>query len=161
MVYYVNHRGRRLEKERSEQRMTDSEKIDLILSEMVGMKSDMQGMKKDMQGMKDDIQGMKDDIQGMKDESQGMKDDIRDMKKDIHHMKEDIQDLKQRVTSIEVHLENVTDKNIQIIAEGHLDLSRKLDEALKVENEKELLLIRVGIVEDDVRKIKEQQKQTA
>ena len=41
-----------------------------------------------------------------------------------------------RVLTLESTLENVTNKNISIIAEGHLDLSRKLDEALKVENEK-------------------------
>lgn len=32
-------------------------------------------------------------------------------------------------------LENETNRNIQIIAEGHLDLSRKLNDALKIENE--------------------------
>ena len=31
--------------------MTDSEKLDFILSEMQGMKSEMQGMKSEMQGM--------------------------------------------------------------------------------------------------------------
>lgn len=53
-------------------------------------------------------------------------------------------------------MENETNRNIRIIAEGHLDLSRKLDNALKVENEKELLLIRVNSLENEVRKIKQQ-----
>ncbi len=44
---------------------------------------------------------------------------------------------------------------LKIIAEGHLDLSRKLDEALKVDNEKELLLIRVNTLENELCKIKE------
>lgn len=39
-----------------------------------------------------------------------------------------------KITDIQLTLENETNRNIQIIAEGHLDLSRKLDEALKVEN---------------------------
>lgn len=60
----------------------------------------------------------------------------------------------KKVSGIELHLENVTDRNINIVAEGHLDLSRKLDEALKVENEKELLLIRVNYLEAEVKKIK-------
>lgn len=37
---------------------------------------------------------------------------------------------------IQLTLENETNRNIKFIAEGHLDLSRKLDDALKVENEK-------------------------
>ena len=68
---------------------------------------------------------------------------------------EEIQKLKEDVRSIRLTLENETNRNIRLIAEGHLDLSRKLDEALKVENEKELLLIRVNSLENDVRKLKE------
>lgn len=69
--------------------------------------------------------------------------------------------LLKKVNSIELHLENVTDKNIRTVAEGHLDLSRKLDDALRVENEKELLIIRVRILEDELRKVKERLDQIA
>ena len=58
-------------------------------------------------------------------------------------------------------LENETNPNIKVIAEGHLDLSRKLDDALKVENEKEILLIRVNHLENELRKVKEQINQIA
>lgn len=77
------------------------------------------------------------------------------MKSDMDTMKKDIQETKQKVTGIELHLENVTDRNIQIVAEGLLNLSRKLDNALKVENEKEMLIIKVNILEDELRKLKE------
>lgn len=81
--------------------------------------------------------------------------DMQNMKTDIQDMKTDIRDLKSRVSSIEMTLENETNRNIRIIAEGHADLCRKLDEALKVENEKELLLVRTNIMENDIRKIKD------
>ncbi|RKJ05462.1 hypothetical protein D7X87_08680 [bacterium D16-54] len=83
------------------------------------------------------------------------------MKNDINFINNNIDILNKKVTSIEIHFENVTDKNIQTIAEGHLDLSRKLDDALKVENEKELLVVRVRIIEDELRKMKEQPNQIA
>lgn len=81
--------------------------------------------------------------------------DMQNMKTDIQDMKTDIRDLKSRVSSIEMTLENETNRNIRIIAEGHADLCRKLDEALKVESEKELLLVRTNIMENDIRKIKD------
>jgi hypothetical protein len=65
------------------------------------------------------------------------------------------EELKNRIVGIETHLENVTDKNIRIIAEGHADLSRQLDEALRASNERELLLIRLNYLEGEVKKIKE------
>ncbi len=87
--------------------------------------------------------------------------DMQQMQDNMQQMHENIGSLSDRVDSIETTLENVTNKNISIIAEAHLDLSRKLDDALKVENEKELLLIRVNILEDDVKKIKSRIEQIA
>lgn len=67
----------------------------------------------------------------------------------------DMQEVKRQIKDIQLTLENETNRNIKIIAEGHLDLSRKLDDALKVDNEKEMLLIRVNSLENEVRKLKE------
>lgn len=66
-----------------------------------------------------------------------------------------------KVTEVQMTLENETNKNISIIAEGHLDLSRKLDDALKVENEKEMLLIRVTRLENEIRRIKQRIEEIA
>lgn len=70
-------------------------------------------------------------------------------------IKADIKDARADIKDIQLTLENETNKNISLIAEGHLDLSRKLDDALKVENEKEMLLIRVNRLENEIRRIKE------
>ncbi len=56
--------------------MTDSEKLDLILSEIQGIKTN-------------------------------------------------IQEIERRTTSIELHIENTTDKNIQLIAENFIELTQK------------------------------------
>lgn len=65
----------------------------------------------------------------------------------VTSMGSEMKKISNKLSSIELHIENVTDKNIQTVAEGHLDISRKLDNALKVENEKELLIIRVRMLE--------------
>lgn len=66
-----------------------------------------------------------------------------------------LEPIKQDIKSIQLTLENETNRNIKLIAEGHLDLSRKLNEALKVDSEKEMLLIRVNSLENELRRIKE------
>lgn len=95
--------------------MTDSEKLDLLLSKVEKLDS---------------------------------------IEKELQEVKIDVKSVKNEVTSLELHIENVTDKNIQTVAEGHLDLSRKLDDALKVENEKEMLIIKMRVLEDELRKVK-------
>lgn len=68
---------------------------------------------------------------------------------------EKLSEMDKKITDIQLTLENETNRNIKIIAEGHLDLSRKLDEALKVESEKEMLLIRVNRLENELRRLKD------
>ena len=72
-----------------------------------------------------------------------------------------LEPIRNEIKSIELTVENETNHGIKIIAEGHLDLSRKLDEALKVENEKEMLLLRVNHLENELRKVKERISQIA
>lgn len=56
---------------------------------------------------------------------------VEPIKNDISKLKTEISVLKDKTAAIELTLENVTNRNIQIIAESHLDLKRKLDEACK------------------------------
>ena len=80
---------------------------------------------------------------------------------DLQVLKSDVGILKNKVNSIELTLENVTNRNISIIAENHIDLLQKLNDALKSERQKEMMLIRTNYLEDEIRKIKDQLSHTA
>lgn len=80
---------------------------------------------------------------------------ISSLDEKVSSLDEKVSSMDHRITDIQMTLENETNKNIQVIAEGHLDLSRKLDDALKVESEKELMLIRMNKLENEIRRIKE------
>ena len=58
------------------------------------------------------------------------------------------------ITDIKLTLENEIRVNIQRVAEGHLDLSRNLHEAMKPNNELEMLAIKVRMLETDIRELK-------
>ena len=64
--------------------------------------------------------------------------------------------LDEKFTGLELVIENETNANIRRIAEGHCDLVRNLREARKVDDEKELLAIRVTVLESDMSKVKHQ-----
>ncbi len=64
--------------------------------------------------------------------------------------------VEENTTELQLTLENETNRNIRIIAEGHLDLSRQLDDALRVESEKEMLLVRMNWMETEMRRMKKQ-----
>ena len=62
--------------------------------------------------------------------------------------------LPQQVKEIQLTLKSEVCREISIIAEAHLGLSRKLDEALAFQKEKERILLRVTSLEGDVQRIK-------
>ncbi|MCM1535741.1 MAG: hypothetical protein NC126_07465 [Clostridium sp.] len=92
--------------------MTDSEKLDLLLSE------------------------------------------VQDLKQHAITMDERMSNVESTVTETKLILENEIRVNIQRVAEGHLDLSRNLHHAMKPGAEVEMLAIRVGMLESDVRNLK-------
>ncbi|WP_251614399.1 hypothetical protein [Senimuribacter intestinalis] len=59
------------------------------------------------------------------------------------------------IREIKITLESEVNRNIAVIAEGHLSLDRKLDEALKVNQEREMLLLRVNRLETELLKRRE------
>lgn len=67
-----------------------------------------------------------------------------------------LEKLDKDVTDIKLTLENEIRTNIKRVAEGHLDLSRNLHEAMKIDSEKEMLAIRVNVLETELRRIKAQ-----
>lgn len=105
--------------------------------------------------LREDIRELRLDMSDVKQNISDLKQEMGSMRSEIGSMREEMGGVKQRLTRIETTLENETNRGIRIIAEGHLDLSRKLDDALKVDNEKELLLLRVTHLENEVRIIKE------
>lgn len=120
--------------------MTDSAKLDLLLSEMQEMKTDMQEMKQDIHLLKDDTQKLKEDTQKLKE--------------DTHALGKKVDVIESKVIHTELILENEIRVNIQRVAEGHLDLSRNLHNAMRPSNEVEMLAIKVRMLESDVKELK-------
>ena len=104
-------------------------------------------IRKELDGTKQDIGGMKQDIGGMKQEIGGMKQDIKELKENQKRFDRELK-------AINVTLENEVIKSIKIIAEGHLDLSRKLDEALKFEKEREMTNLQLVQMQGEIARLK-------
>lgn len=138
-----------------------SKELTPIKEDIKEIKKDISGLKEDVNVLKEDVSGLKEDVSVLKEDVSGLKEDVSVLKDDVNVLKDDVDDLNKRVKTIELTLETVTNRNIRIIAEGHENLNRRLDEALKVESEKEMLLIRVNILEKDMREVKDKIAQSA
>lgn len=60
--------------------------------------------------------------------------ELGNMKSDMGNMKSDISDLKNQVSQTQLHIEKITDRNIQLLAENHSNLIDKLNQAIPAAN---------------------------
>lgn len=109
----------------------------------------------------EDLKAIANLLQPVKDDIHMIKDNVTTLQKDTQELKQDIQKLDSRVTQTELTLENETYPSIKIIAEGHLDLNRKLNDILKIEGERILLLLRINHLESEMQLVKTQLNQSA
>lgn len=99
----------------------------------------------------------KEDLQAISDIMDERLDEKLDKKFD-----EKLQPIQDSITGLKLHLENITDKNIQLLAENHIDLVNKLNQAIPVANNNSAyevkvnyLVEKVEILEKEVLKLKE------
>ena len=118
----------------------ENQKMDLILQKLGVIEGGLASVREDVRSLQGDMQTLKGDV--------------KTLKEDVQTLKEDVQTLKDRVTNIEITLENETNRNIQLIAEGHLNLARKLDEALKELQPNIMYHLKVNHLDGEVTKMK-------
>lgn len=67
-----------------------------------------------------------------------------------------LDNLERRTTGIELHIENVTDKNIQLIAENFIELTNKLNQAIPVADKNLAYEVKVNYLVSEVEKLKQE-----
>lgn len=72
----------------------------------------------------------KEDIAAISDLLKPLRDGMEEVKGDLREVEDGLQTIKRKVTGVEMHLENGTDKNIQLIAENFIELTNKLNQAI-------------------------------
>jgi len=145
-------------------------RLDLLESDVRGLRSDMVEVKEDIAELKQRVTRLEDKVTSLEQRVTGLGDKVTRLEDKVTSLEQrvtgledkvtglgqQVTGLEQRVTGLELVIENETNVNIRRIAEGHCDLVRNLREARKVDDEKELLAIRVTVLESDMSKVKHQ-----
>ena len=118
--------------------MTDRELLEKIANRMDNFETKLDGLKAEISEVR----------QELKDEISEVRQELKDTK----------QELRDEIGEVKLVLENEIRNNIAIIAEGHLDLDRKFNEAIKAGIYVESIEVRTNALETKVRQIAEQIK---
>ena len=132
--------------------------FNLILQKLDGMDKRfdamdvrLDGMDKRFDAMDARLDGMDKRFDAMDVRLDGMDKRFDAMDERLDIMDEKIDAMNTELRYVRVRLENEIAENIKRVAEGHMDLSRNLHEAMKPQTEIEMLVIRVNSLETKVR----------
>ena len=134
--------------------MSDSEKLDLILTGVFDLNTRMYRVEEEIRLFKDRMDKVEAELKEVKEEIAILKEDMKEVKEEIAILKDDMKEVKEEVSKTSLIIENELRVNIQRIAEGHLDLSRNMNNVIRPNNEMEVLVVRVGVLETEVKYIK-------
>ena len=163
--------------------MTDSQKLDYLIEQFGEMRADIKELQKGMNNLEmrmDRVEKRLDSLEMRMDAVEQRLDRLEQrmdaVEKRLDAVEQRLDRLEQRMDAVEKRLdavENRLDKQeeeiryirlfqenhlqaqIRRIAEGHLDLYRKLLDALKISGEDELIHVRVNMLESDMKRVKD------
>ena len=101
--------------------MTDNKKLDLILEKV--------------NRLDEKVSGLDEKVNRLDEKVNNLDEKVNSLDERVSSLEGDMKEVRQRVTKTDMTLENEIRVNIQRIAEGHLDLSRKLDDCVKISSD--------------------------
>ena len=120
--------------------MAESEKLDLILQKI----SDLD----------EKVDLLEEKVDRLEEKVDHLEEKVDNIDKRVSSLETEMKEVRQQVTKTNLVIENEIRVNIQRVAEGHLDLSRNLHDAMRPSTEVEMLAIKVRMLESDVRELK-------
>lgn len=116
--------------------MTNDELL-LAMSDMMDTKlagalrpvrEDIAELKTDVAGLKTDVAVLQADVENLKTGMAKLETGVAKLENGVAKLEIGMQKLDDRVTKIELHLENVTDRNIKILAENYVPATKRFEE---------------------------------
>ena len=133
--------------------MTNDELLKKIYDDTQMMKTELTSVKETTEGLVTGLKEVREETKGLATGLKEVREETKELAADMKSVKEDTKDLRSRMSAIELNLENETNKNIRILAENHLSLMEKLDEAIKVSNRHFLYELKVSSLDRRVTEI--------
>jgi outer membrane murein-binding lipoprotein Lpp len=135
--------------------MQDSEKLDLILKMVHTIDEKVSDLDAKVDNLETKVDNLETKVDNLETKVDNLETKVDDLDDRVERLESETREIRQKVTKMDLIMENELRVNIQRVAEGHLDLSRNLHEAMKPNNEIEMLAIKVRMLETDVRELKD------
>ena len=124
-------------------------KLEPVMQKLTGLEDRMTGVEGKMSDLESRISGLEDKTSGIERKVTGLEEKVSAIQKISAETQKEL-------TEVKMHIENVTDKNITLLAENYCNLVNKLDENNKVTDVQLAYQIKVNFLIDDMEKMKKE-----
>lgn len=122
------------------------------------VREDVKELRKDVTELQVEVKALREDVTELQVGMIELRKDVTELQTGMEKLRTDVDTLTRKTDRIECMMENELRPNICKIAEGHLDLSRKLDMVRVRRSEYTLLDIKVSGLQLDIREIRDRLK---
>ncbi len=134
--------------------MTDSRKLDLILEKIGSLDCKISTLDRRMDSFETRMDSLETKMDSLDNKVVALDNKVNSLDTKTNSLESNLKEIKSHVRQTNLILENEIRINIQRVAEGHLDLSRILHDAMHPSSEVEMLSLRLRMVESEVRQLK-------
>ena len=108
------------------------QKLTGLEDRMTGVEGKMSGLENRMTGVEGKMSDLESRILGLEDKTSGIEGKVTGLEEKVSAIQKISAETQKELTEVKMHIENVTDKNITLLAENYCNLVNKLDENNKV-----------------------------
>ena len=130
--------------------VTDREILEAVLAEVRGLGTRMDGLESRMDGLDSRMDGLDSRMNGLDARMDGLDSRMERMEKRQERFEEETRD---NFADLRLHLENITDRNLSILAENHLNLINKMDESATWMNRIMINEVKINALADQVNRL--------
>ena len=135
--------------------MTDSQKLDYLIEQFGEMRADIKELQKGMNNLEMRMDRVEKCLDRLEQRMDAVEKRLDAVEKRLDAVENRLDKQEEEIRYIRLFQENHLQAQIRRIAEGHLDLYRKLLDALKISGEDELIHVRVNMLESDMKRVKD------
>lgn len=132
--------------------------IEPVREEVKELRKDVTELQVGMKELRKDVTELQVEVKELRKDVTKLQGDVVELQTGMEKLSTDVERLGRKTEKIEFIMENELRPNICKIAEGHLDLSRKLDMVRVRRSEYTLLDIKVSGLQLDIREIRDKLK---
>lgn len=90
------------------------------------------------------------------EKTEGLEVRVGNLEETVSAQSKQMDSMKLELRAIHLTMENELNRSIQLVAEGHLDLNRKLNEVLQRNGELEMMQVRISLLETRLKDVQTQ-----